>query len=219
MLKLKLIGAAAAASLFATGGAIADNPRSLGSVSVATFAQLDRNQDGSISQAEWRQHFRASAGATASGQGDPPYEGARAGYPTARTGEPPVGGPRVGEAWEARTTGQGEPVRAGVPDEGARAGYPIARTGEPRVGGPRVLEQRDSRSSSAPSARFSDLDRNRDDIVTQAEWDQFVDRNAGASAGGTASATEEPSDRGARRGYPTARTGDPVVGGPRTEPR
>jgi hypothetical protein len=221
MLKLKLLTAAATAALFTTGGAVADNPRSLGAVSVASFEQLDRNQDGLISQVEWREHFRGSPGASAATGGatddvDRSDVGARRGYPTAPTGGPHVGGPRVGDSSDA----QGTPLRAGVPGEGARAGYPIARTGEPRVGGPRVLEQRDTQASSAAATTFSELDRNRDGIVTQAEWNQFVDNNAAASAGGaTSSAAEDPSDRGARRGYPTARTGDPVVGGSRTEPR
>ena len=83
--------------------------------------------------------------------------------------------------------------------EGAREGYPTSRTGEPWVGGPFS-----GRDWAAPGARPGDA---------SGGGSASGERNANES---TASGSTAPRDRpGAQSGYPTARTGEPEVGGPR----
>lgn len=94
MPRLKLLAAAATAGLLVAGGAVAQTSTTV------SFSQLDKDNDGRISRAEWKKHFAADApagsGSTAQGGDSNNVErrdvGARRGYPTSRTGEPVVGG-------------------------------------------------------------------------------------------------------------------------------
>ena len=150
MPKPVLLTAATTAILFTAGGALAQSSMS------ASFSQLDTNNDGQISRAEWNDRYHAgasSAGGTARGASASHAPG---------LDEPPQGGPRIVDDLGTAARGPagdtaggasprqgGAPSSENVPRSGSAAGGGTARGAsashppgldEPPQGGPRVVD-------------------------------------------------------------------------------